>query len=172
MAERIAISRRRVVDRASCRLATFAVAVIRSNPTAARKTRRAGRISAVIASRAREAETSGGVFVPNTAIAVIPRSGPLLPRDVASAAACVGLTPARNRGNHIDHGNPTPLAIGCNGRWDIKRNPGASLVVGKSQTAIHHTDNCERLSIGAEFCGQPHLESHQTAVATIRRTER
>ena len=87
MAARTAISRRRVVARASCKLATLAVAVISRRATAASRTRTAGRTSAVIASSSGTAETLIGPTAPNSALATTPISGALRARKVASAAA-------------------------------------------------------------------------------------
>src|SRR6266852_1267391 len=68
MAARTAISRRRVVARASWRLATLAVAVISKRATAASSTRMAGRTSAVIACSSGTADTSTGPTAPNSAL--------------------------------------------------------------------------------------------------------
>ena len=97
MAARTAISRRRTVARASWRLATLAVAVISRRATAASSTRIAGLTSAVIACSSGTADTSIGPAAPNSALAATPMSGALRARDVASAAACSGVAPARKR---------------------------------------------------------------------------
>ena len=87
IAARIAISRRRVAARASCRLATFAVAVTRSSATAASSTTSAGLTSAVIMAMAGDARTSAGPLPPNIATAARPGSGALRTRAVPSAEA-------------------------------------------------------------------------------------
>ncbi len=95
-AERIAISRRRLAARASCRLATLAVAVASSRPTAARKITSAGRTSAVSASSSGAAAMSTTPLDPNTAVPARPRSSPRRARAVPSAAAWRGVAPGRS----------------------------------------------------------------------------
>ena len=96
-AERIAISRRRVAERASWTLATLAVAVASRSATATRKMMIGSRTSRVIASRTGTAVTSTGPRLPKTAMAVSPGSGAPRPRAVPSAAACAGVTPGLSR---------------------------------------------------------------------------
>ncbi len=57
----------------------------------------AGRTSAVIAWSSGTAEMSIGPAAPNSPLAATPMSGAPRARDVASAAACAGVAPARKR---------------------------------------------------------------------------
>ncbi len=95
-AARIAISRLLVVVRASCRLATFAVAVASSKPTATSSTTSGRRTSAVNASANGCAVTSIGPLLPKIAVVVMPVSAAKRPRAVPSAAACAAVTPGRS----------------------------------------------------------------------------
>ena len=94
-AARIAISRRRVVARASCRLATFAVAASSSSPTAASSTISGRRTSAVTAACMGVAVTPTAPLFPKMAVVVIAVSGTSRPRDVPSAAAWDGVESGR-----------------------------------------------------------------------------
>ena len=87
---------RLLVARASCRLATFAVAVASSNPTAANSTISGNRTSAVRAAVTGSAAISIGPVLPNTAWVVMPVSAASRPRAVPSAAACAALVPGRS----------------------------------------------------------------------------
>ena len=109
-AARIDISRRRATARASWRLATFAVAVTSSRPTAISSTISGRRTSAPSASRIGRAVISMGPSLPKIARVVIPVSAANRPRAVPSAAACAGLTPGPSTATALKSDRELPAA--------------------------------------------------------------
>ena len=141
-AARIAISRRRVVARASCRLATFAVAASSSSPTAASSTMSGRRTSAVTAACMGEAVTAD-----RSVAAEDGRRGHRRVRRRAAAGRSLGGSLQWRRvrphgGNRIEHRQ----RVADDGR-NPEREPGADRAIGERRRVRENADHGMRLAV-------------------------
>ncbi len=139
-AARMVSSRCRAVARASCMLATLAMAVANSRTDAISRITMAGRTSAAAASLASRTMIWMGSRAPNSDIATRPASGAAIARAVPSAAAWVGVTPGLSRANRA-HDRAGLGPAGVVDRRRLPRHPHARFRARKSELPRHDADN-------------------------------